>query len=80
MATPAHLEDEISQGCAKMEDFDDFVLEEVIFGAPVIFLHPCTTHENNANSKYGKPNVRKNGIAYPIGAGKHQAEINSLID
>lgn len=46
MATPAHLEDEISQGCAKMEDFDDFVLEEVIFGAPVIFLHPCTTHEN----------------------------------
>lgn len=46
MVILAHLIDEISQGCANMEDFKNFFLEEVFVGAPVILLHSCTTHEN----------------------------------
>lgn len=80
MVILAHLEDEIPQGCAKMEDFKNFVLEEVLVGTPLTLSIPAQRMRICANSKYGKPNDRKNGIAYPIGAGKHQAEINSLID
>lgn len=54
MVILAHLIDEISQGCANMEDFKNFFLEEVFVGAPVIFLHPSTTHENMGKFKVWK--------------------------
>ena len=46
MVIPAHLADEISRDCAKMEDFENFVLEEVLAGTPIIGLYPCTMDEN----------------------------------
>ncbi len=46
MVIPAHLADEIANVCAGMEDFEAFVLEEVLSGTPVIGLYPCTKEEN----------------------------------
>jgi len=46
MVIPAHLADEIASACAEMEDFEDFVTEEVRNGTPVIGLYPCTKDEN----------------------------------
>lgn len=46
MVIPAHLADEIAEVCAGMESFEDFVLEEVLGGAPIIGLYPCTKDEN----------------------------------
>lgn len=46
MVIPADLADEIAEVCADMESFEDFVLEEVLGGAPVIGLYPCTKDEN----------------------------------
>ena len=46
MVIPAHLADEIAEECAGMEAFEDFVLEEVLAGAPIIGLYPCTLEEN----------------------------------
>ena len=46
MVIPAHLADEIAQDCAAMEDFEAFVLEEVLNGTPIIGLYPCTLEEN----------------------------------
>ena len=46
MVLPAHLADEIAEECAGMESFEDFVLEEVNNGAPIIGLYPCTLEEN----------------------------------
>ena len=46
MVIPAHLADEIAEVCAGMESFEDFVLEEVLAGAPIIGLYPCTKEEN----------------------------------
>ncbi len=46
MVIPAHLADEIAEVCAGMEAFEDFVLEEVLAGAPIIGLYPCTLEEN----------------------------------
>ncbi len=46
MVIPAHLADEIAEVCAGMEAFEDFVLEEVMAGAPIIGLYPCTLEEN----------------------------------
>ena len=43
---PAHLADEIAKDCAGMEDFETFVLEQVLDGAPIIGLYPCTKEEN----------------------------------
>ncbi|KRS15289.1 ribonuclease activity regulator RraA [Roseovarius indicus] len=43
---PAHLADEIAEECTGMETFEDFVLEEVEGGAPIIGLYPCTKDEN----------------------------------
>lgn len=43
---PAHLADEIAKDCAGMEDFETFVLEQVLDGAPIIGLYPCTREEN----------------------------------
>ncbi|MEQ8291377.1 MAG: ribonuclease activity regulator RraA [Roseovarius sp.] len=46
MVIPAHLADEIAEECTGMETFEDFVLEEVEGGAPIIGLYPCTKDEN----------------------------------
>ena len=46
MVIPAHLADEIAEVCAGMEDFEAFVLEEVLAGTPIIGLYPCTREEN----------------------------------
>lgn len=46
MVIPAALSEEIAESCAGMESFEDFVLEEVINGAPIIGLYPCTKAEN----------------------------------
>lgn len=43
---PAHLADEIAEECAGMEAFEDFVLQEVLSGTPIIGLYPCTLEEN----------------------------------
>ena len=32
-----------------MEDFEAFVLEEVLNGTPIIGLYPCTKEENQKN-------------------------------
>ena len=39
---PAHLADEIAAECAGMEDFEEFVRQEVLAGTPVIGLYPPT--------------------------------------
>ncbi|WP_109467048.1 ribonuclease activity regulator RraA [Albibacillus kandeliae] len=49
MVIPAHLADEIAEVCAGMEDFEAFVLEEVLNGTPIIGLYPCTKEENQKN-------------------------------
>ncbi|MBT9386804.1 ribonuclease activity regulator RraA [Pseudooceanicola sp. CBS1P-1] len=46
MVIPAHLADEIAEVCSGMEAFEDFVLEEVLSGTPIIGLYPCTLEEN----------------------------------
>ncbi|MCF8483528.1 MAG: ribonuclease activity regulator RraA [Rhodospirillum sp.] len=48
MVIPAHLAEEITMECKGMESFEDFVLEEVESGAPIIGLYPCTKDENQA--------------------------------
>ena len=48
MVIPAHLADEIAEECTGMESFEDFVLEEVLAGAPIIGLYPATRDENLA--------------------------------
>jgi len=46
MVIPAHLADEIAEECTEMERFEDFVLQEVQAGAPIIGLYPATKEEN----------------------------------
>ncbi len=46
MVIPAHLADEVADECTGMETFEDFVLEQVQNGAPIIGLYPCTKDEN----------------------------------
>ncbi|MBL4807925.1 MAG: ribonuclease activity regulator RraA [Rhodobacteraceae bacterium] len=46
MVIPAHMADEITEVCSGMESFEDFVLEEVMNGTPIIGLYPCTKEEN----------------------------------
>ncbi|MDP0927132.1 ribonuclease activity regulator RraA [Paracoccus onubensis] len=46
MVIPAHLADEIAEECTGMESFEDFVLEEVLAGSPIIGLYPATKDEN----------------------------------
>ncbi len=42
MVIPAHLADELADECTGMESFEDFVLEEVKAGTPIIGLYPPT--------------------------------------
>lgn len=42
MVIPRHLADEIADEAAPMELFEDFVLEEVLNGTPIIGLYPPT--------------------------------------
>lgn len=46
MVIPAHLAEELAEECTGMETFEDFVLEQVQAGAPVIGLYPPTHEEN----------------------------------
>lgn len=46
MVVPAHLAEEIAEECTGMESFEDFVLEQVNAGAPIIGLYPPTKDEN----------------------------------
>ncbi len=46
MVIPAHLADELADECTGMESFEDFVLEEVKAGTPIIGLYPPTKEEN----------------------------------
>lgn len=46
MVIPAHLADEIAETCSGMESFEEFVLQEVLNGTPIIGLYPCTKQEN----------------------------------
>ena len=43
MVIPAHLADELADECLGMELYEEFVLEQVKQGAPVIGLYPATT-------------------------------------
>lgn len=46
MVIPAHLANEIADECSGMESFEDFVMEQVKSGAPIIGLYPATKDEN----------------------------------
>lgn len=49
MVIPAHLADELADECSGMESFEDFVLEQVQAGAPIIGLYPCTQEAHQKN-------------------------------
>ena len=73
MVIPAHLADEIAEECIGMENYEDFVLEQVKSGSGVIGLYPCTTEENaknyeswlhnNGRSATGAPSVTNSDTA-----------------
>jgi len=46
IVVPSHLAEEIAEVCSEMEAFEAFVLEEILAGAPIIGLYPCTKDEN----------------------------------
>lgn len=46
MVIPAHLVEELAEECTGMESFEDFVLEQVQAGAPIIGLYPATLEDN----------------------------------
>lgn len=46
MVIPAHLADELADECTGMESFEDFVLERVKAGVPIIGLYPCTREDH----------------------------------
>lgn len=45
MVIPRHLADEVAEDAAPMELFEDFVLQEVLRGVPIIGLYPATDPE-----------------------------------
>jgi len=46
MVIPAHLADELADECTGMESYEDFVLEQVNAGTPIIGLYPPTKEEH----------------------------------
>lgn len=58
MVVPAHLADEIAEECTGMESYEDFVLEQVNAGTPIIGLYPPTKEENLAKYEEWR---KKNG-------------------
>ncbi|MBS7701622.1 MULTISPECIES: ribonuclease activity regulator RraA [unclassified Chelatococcus] len=46
MVIPAHLAEEIAEECMRMESYETFVLEQVLDGAGIIGLYPCTKEEH----------------------------------
>jgi regulator of RNase E activity RraA len=48
MVIPAGLVEEIAADCLSMETYEAFVLEEVMSGASIIGLYPCTREENQS--------------------------------
>lgn len=48
MVIPAHLAEEVADECTKMTLYEDFVLEQVLKGKPIIGLYP-PTNENALN-------------------------------
>lgn len=46
IVVPAHLAEELADECTGMESFEDFVLEEVNAGTPIIGLYPPTKDES----------------------------------
>ncbi|WP_274426430.1 ribonuclease activity regulator RraA [Chelativorans sp. YIM 93263] len=49
VVVPAHLAAELAVECAGMEDFENFVQEEVMKGRPIIGLYPPTSEEVQAD-------------------------------
>ncbi len=45
MVIPAHLAEELADECTAMESYEDFVLEQVKAGTPIIGLYPQTKDE-----------------------------------
>ncbi|MDP2700335.1 ribonuclease activity regulator RraA [Thalassospira sp.] len=58
IVVPAHLADELADECTGMESFEDFVLEEVLAGKPIIGLYPATKDETKASYEAWR---KKNG-------------------
>jgi regulator of RNase E activity RraA len=58
MVIPAHLADELADECTGMESYEDFVIEQVKAGAPIIGLYPCTKDEYQ--QAYGEWRKRNN--------------------
>jgi regulator of RNase E activity RraA len=59
MVVPAHLADEIADECTGMESYEDFVLEQVRAGTPIIGLYPFTKEEHqNRYAKWREKNGR----------------------
>lgn len=48
IVVPAHLADEIATECTQMEDYENFVEEEVLKGRSIIGLYPMTSPEIKA--------------------------------
>jgi regulator of RNase E activity RraA len=59
MVIPAHLADELADECIGMESFEDFVLEQVQAGAPIIGLYPCTQEEHQKNYEEWRTKTRR---------------------
>ncbi len=54
MVIPRHLADEVAKESVDMELFEDFVLEEVLQGVPIIGLYPPTKPETLARFEVWK--------------------------
>ena len=46
MVIPAHLADQIADEAVKMTQYEEFVMEKVLVGCPIIGLYPLTSEEH----------------------------------